>query len=225
MHTPRAVALLMGLPILAGLTEDQALALATGAEKRHFKNGEALIEADKVSGDMFIILSGRANVVLNAKDDKQVMIATLGLGECVGEMSAIDQQPHCTNVVADGPVQALKLKQTAFFNVLQDNARVSGTLLKSMFRHMMRANRQIMWLTTVSVQGRVARTLMDMATPHTDGQLHIKIKVTNVTLAKKVGASREMVGKALKEFQSNGFIEKLPSGGLRINDKRKKPRH
>jgi DNA-binding GntR family transcriptional regulator len=75
------------------------------------------------------------------------------------------------------------------------------------------------------VQGRVARTLMDMALPHANGQMHIKTKVSNVTLAKKVGASREMVGKALKEFQSNGFIEKLPSGGLRINDKRKKPRH
>jgi CRP-like cAMP-binding protein len=225
MHTPRAVALLMGLPILAGLTEDQALALATGAEKRHFKNGQALIETGKVTGEMFIILSGRANVVLNARDDKEVMIATLGLGECVGEMAAIDQQPHCTNVVADGPVQALKLKQTDFFSVLHNNTRVSGTLLKAMFRHMMRANRQIMWLTTVSVQGRVARTLMDMAIPHTDGQLHIKTKVTNVDLAKKVGASREMVGKALKEFQAKGFIEKLPSGGLRINDKRKKPRH
>jgi CRP-like cAMP-binding protein len=140
-------------------------------------------------------------------------------------MAAIDQQPHCTNVVADGPVQALKLKQTDFFSVLHNNARVSGTLLKAMARHMARANRQIMWLTTVSVQGRVARTLMDMARLHVDGQLHIKTKVTSVTLAKKVGASREMVGKALKEFQSNGFIEKLPSGGLRINDKRKKPRH
>jgi CRP-like cAMP-binding protein len=215
----------MGLPVMAGLTEDQALALATCAEKRHFKNREALIEAGKVTGEMFIILSGRANVVLNARDDKEVMIATLGMGECVGEMAAIDQQPHCTNVVADGPVQALKLKQTDFFSVLHDNAQVAGIMLKAMFRHMVRANRQIMWLTTVSVQGRVARTLMDMALPHADGHMHIKSKVSSVTLAKKVGASREMVGKALKEFQSTGFIEKLPSGGLRINDKRKKPRH
>jgi CRP-like cAMP-binding protein len=128
-------------------------------------------------------------------------------------------------VVADGKVQALKLRQTDFIRVLHENAQVAGIMLKAMFRHMVRANRQIMWLTTVSVQGRVARTLMDMALPHANGQMHIKTKVSNVTLAKKVGASREMVGKALKEFQSNGFIEKLPSGGLRINDKRKKPRH
>jgi CRP-like cAMP-binding protein len=225
MHTPLAVQLLMRLPLMSGLSEDQALALATAAEKRHFKSREVLIEAGQSTGHLFIILSGQANVMLNARDNKEVQIATLGIGECVGEMSAVDQKPHCTNVVADGPVQALKLKQSDFMNVLNNNPRVASTLLNAMFRHMARANRQIMWLTTVSVQGRVARTLMDLAL-HTDGgELQIKTKVSNVALAKRVGASREMVGKALKDFEAKGFIEKLPSGGLRINDKRKRPRH
>jgi CRP-like cAMP-binding protein len=225
MHTPRAVELLMRLPMMAGLTESQAGALALIAEKRHFKNGELLIEADKFTGELLIILSGRANVMLHARDNKEVLIASLGIGEYVGEMSALDQQPHCTNVVADGPLQALMLNQQTFVSVLHDNPQVASTLLKAMARHMVRADRQIMWLTAVSVQGRVARTLLELAAPNADGQLHIKTKLTNVALGKKVGASPEMVGKALKEFRSKGFIEKLPSGGLRINDKRKKPRH
>lgn len=199
--------------------------MAAAAEKRHFKKGEVMIEAGKITGDLFIILSGQASVMLGARGDKEVQLASLGIGECVGEMSALDQQPHCTNVVADGPVQALKLQQTDFINVLNDNPRVASTLLNAMFRHMARANRQITWLTTVSVQGRVARTLMDLALLTADGDLQIKTKVTNVALAKRVGASREMVGKALKDFEAKGFIEKLPTGGLRINDKRKRPRH
>jgi hypothetical protein len=40
-----------------------------------------------------------------------------------------------------------------------------------------------------------------------------------------VGASREMVGKDLKDFESKGFIQKIPLGGLHIIDKRKKPHH
>jgi CRP-like cAMP-binding protein len=223
-HKPIAASLLLRLPMLAGLTESQAMALSEGAQKKTFKNNEILVEAGQRSHHVFIILSGRANVILNIRDDKEVAIASLGIGEFVGEMAALDQQPHCTNVVAEGPLHALRLNPQTFVSVLCRNPHVASTLLKAMFRHMARANRQIMWLTTVGVQGRVARTLMDLAVPNEQGQLHIKTRVTSAALAKKVGASREMVGKTLKDFESKGFIRKTPSGGLHINDKRKKPR-
>jgi CRP-like cAMP-binding protein len=228
MHKPIAVALLLRLPMMAGLTESQAEALADAAQKKTFKNGERLVIAGESTDNMFLILSGRANVELSelsGDSDKTIAIATLGVGECIGEMSLVDQQPHCADVVADGPLHALVLNPQTFIAVLQENPQVAVRLLKAMFRHLARANRQIVWLSTVSVQGRVARTLMDLALLADNGELHIKTKVTAVALAKKVGASREMVGKALKEFQAKGFIQKALSGGLRINDKRKKPRH
>jgi CRP-like cAMP-binding protein len=225
MQKLTVVSLLMRLPILAGLTESQAEALADAAQKKTFKSGEHLVMARKSSDDMFLILSGRANVELQGDNDKTISIASLGVGDCIGEMSLLDQQPHCADVVADGPLQALVLNPQTFLDVLQENPQVAVRLLKSMFRHLARANRQIVWLSTVSVQGRVARTLMDLALLADNGDLHIKSKVTNVELAKRVGASREMVGKALKDFQAQGFIQKSPSGGLRINDRRQKPRH
>jgi CRP-like cAMP-binding protein len=224
MHKPIAVSLLLRLPMLAGLTESQAQALAEVAEKRTFKNGERVVMAGVPSGNMFLILSGRADVELRGDKDKAISIASLGAGDCIGEMSVLDQQPHCADVVADGPLDALVLNPQQFMAVLQENPQIAVGLLKAMSRHMVRANRQIVWLSTVSVHGRVARTLMDLALRSEDGELHVKTKVTNVALAKKVGATREMVGKALKDFQAKGFIQKTPAGGLRINDRRQRPR-
>jgi CRP-like cAMP-binding protein len=224
MQKPTAVSLLMRLPMLAGLTASQAESLADAAEKKTFKNGERLVIAGASTGNMFLILSGQVNVELMGDQDKTISIASLGVGECIGEMSVLDQQPHCADVVADGPLHALVLNPQTFMEVLQENPQIAVGLLKAMSRHLVRANRQIVWLSTVSVQGRVARTLMDLALQADNGELHVKTKVTNVALAKKVGASREMVGKALKDFQAKGFIQKTPSGGLRINDRRKKPR-
>lgn len=224
MHKPIAVSLLLRLPMLAGLTESQAQALAEVAEKRTFKNGERVVMAGVPSGNMFLILSGRAEVELRGDKDKVISIASLGAGDCIGEMSVLDQQPHCTDVVAHGPLDALVLNPQQFMAVLQENPQIAVRLLKAMSHHMVRANRQIVWLSTVSVHGRVARTLMDLALRSEDGELHVKTKVTNVALAKKVGATREMVGKALKDFQAKGFIQKTPAGGLRINDRRQRPR-
>ena len=224
MHKPAAITLLMRLPVLAGLTESQAEALANTARKLTFKNGEPLVVAGEVTDNIFLILSGRANVELLGDNGKAISVASLGVGDCIGEMSALDQLPPCANVVADGPLDALLLDPQIFISVLRENTWVAGRLLRAMSRHLVRASRQIVWLTTVSVQGRVARTLMDLALLADNGELHIKTKLTNVALAKKVGATREMVGKALIDFQAKGFIQKLPTGGLRINDRRRRTR-
>lgn len=224
MQKPTAVSLLMRLPMLAGLTASQAESLAEAAHKKTFKRGEYLVTSGESTGNMLLILSGRASVELKGNHNKIISIASLSVGDCIGEMAVLDQQPHCADVVADGPLDALVLNPQQFMTVLQENPQVAGGLLKAMSRHLVRANRQIVWLSTVSVQGRVARTLMELALQGGNGELHIKSKVTNVALAKKVGATREMVGKALKDFTTKGFIQKTPTGGLRINDRRQKPR-
>jgi CRP/FNR family transcriptional regulator, cyclic AMP receptor protein len=90
MHKPDAIALLMRLPMLAGLTKTQAEALAGAAQKKTFKNGESLVSAGQMTDSFFVILSGRANVILQGSGDKAIALATLGIGECIGEMSVLD---------------------------------------------------------------------------------------------------------------------------------------
>jgi Mn-dependent DtxR family transcriptional regulator len=65
---------------------------------------------------------------------------------------------------------------------------------------------------------------MDMATPLSSAELLIKGKVKHAAIAAKVGATREMVGKALKDLEANGFISKEPDGSIRVRDKRARPR-
>jgi CRP-like cAMP-binding protein len=97
-------------------------------KRRPLKNNEILVEAGQRLHHVFIILSGRANVILNIRHDKEVAIASLGIGEFVGEMAALDQQSHCTNVVAEGPLHALMLHPQTFVNVLHQNHQVANTL-------------------------------------------------------------------------------------------------
>jgi CRP-like cAMP-binding protein len=65
---------------------------------------------------------------------------------------------------------------------------------------------------------------MDMAKPLQSGDWHVKGKVKHSALADIVGASREMVGKALKELEAKGFISKKDDGSILIRNKRTQPR-
>jgi CRP/FNR family transcriptional regulator len=214
----------MRVPLLAGITEAEALSLFLASEKLCLKKNDRLVEMGQTEQALYVILSGQVNVMLMGSHGKAITLATLGAGECIGEMGALDQQPASASVIADSAIDVLRLNRDAFRDVLEQNPRISATILHTLARRLNNTHQQIIRLVTVSVQGRVARTLMDMATPFSTGELRIKGKVRQSALADKVGASRETVGRALKELEAKGFIKKTQDGSLQILDKRTRQR-
>jgi CRP/FNR family cyclic AMP-dependent transcriptional regulator len=224
MSGPSTIQLLMRVPLLAGITEAEAIALYIASEKVQFKKDKLLVKEGETEPSLYIILSGRVHVLLSGSKGKSVTLATLGAGECIGEMGALDQQPASATVIAVSSVDALRLDRLTFSDVLHQNPHIAATILKTLARRLNSTHQQIVRLASVSVQGRVAQTLMEMATPLSTAELLIKGKVKHAELAAKVGATREMVGKALKELETKGFICKEPDGSIRVRDKRSRPR-
>ena len=224
MSDPSSIQLLMRVPLLAGITEAEALSLYIASEKLRLKKNEVLVEMGQTEQAFYVILSGQVNVQLLGGHGKVLTLATLGAGECIGEMGALDQQPASASVIAVGTIDVLRLNRDAFKDVLDQNPHISATILKTLARRLNNTYLQIMRLVTASVQGRVARTLMDLATPLSSGELQIKGKVKHADLAAKVGASRQMVSKAIKGLEAMGFIEKNSDDNIRIRDKRARKR-
>ena len=68
----------------------------------------------------------------------------------------------------------------------------------------------------MDVYGRVAKTLLDLAAEK-DGKL-VTERITHKEIANMVGASREMVGRILKDLRKGGYIS-VDSGRIIINEK------
>jgi CRP-like cAMP-binding protein len=224
MSPQSTVQLLMRVPLLAGITEGEAYSLFEASQKLQFKKNDILVEMGQTAQSFYLILSGRVKVVLTGGKDKSVTLALLGAGECLGEMGVLDHQPASATVVAMGTVDVLRLDQDAFRDVLHRNPHISATILKTLVQRVNLTLQQIILLSTSSVQARVGRSLMGMATPLLAGELQIKGKVRQSELADQIGASRLMVGKALKDLEAKGFIKKKSDGTLRIIDKRVRQR-
>lgn len=80
------------------------------------------------------------------------------------------------------------------------------TMLRCSIQRLREADRKIGRLALMDVYGRVAAELLDMSEV-TDGQHVVTQKIVKRDLAKMVGASQEMVSRALKDLQAEGFIE------------------
>jgi CRP-like cAMP-binding protein len=211
------VELLRRVPLFRGLPELQISLLATAVEKRQFKRADLILVAGKKLGSLVIILSGQVRVLMVEDDGKQAVIASLGPWECFGEMSILDGEPQTATVIADTPVDALLLSGDAFLYCIQNSTQLAIAVLTSLVGRLRNANQKIASLAYVSVYGRVAQYLVDIATESPSGELLLAKKLSQVEMSQTLGASREMISQALKAFESQAFLEKTVSGQFKVN--------
>lgn len=216
--------LIRRVPLFAQLTDAQAVALADSVVKRRFKRGEAIVEQGKNSNALFIILNGRARVIMTDKQGREVILATLKVGDHIGEMSLIDNESHSANVEAEVLTDVLVLGRKEFMRCLAENSSMALGVMRVLVQRLRGADRKIGSLALTGVYGRVASALLESAEPDAHGVLCIKDKVSRQDIAKMVGASREMVSRVMRDFEEKGFIATLANGSVRVNERRTSPR-
>lgn len=220
MATLTKIELLKRVPLFAKLSDTQAISLIGSLEKQRYKRSDHIVDIGQKSNALFVILSGKARVIIVSDKGKEVVLANLGVGDCIGEMSLLDDQPHSATVVADSQMDVLILGRDAFTSCVMHNASLAVAVMHGLVDRLRRANQKIASLAFVSVYGRVARALLDSAQVDESGQLIVSKKISHAALSREIGASREMVSKALKEFEKQSFIRKLADGTLCIAERR-----
>lgn len=87
-----------------------AEALATGGEIVQFDAGADIVRQDGVDNDVFFLLAGEANVLVNDR-----FVGTRAEGTCIGEMAALDAAaPRSATVRAKSVVVTLRVPEPAF---------------------------------------------------------------------------------------------------------------
>lgn len=216
--------LIRRVPLFAMLTQLQAESLAGAVGKKRFKRGEFIVEQGKRYGSLFIILAGRARVVVTDRRDREVILATMHPGDYVGEMSLIDHEPHSATVEAEVQTDALVLGGEDFTRCLLENTSTMTAVMRGLVQRLRAADRKIESLALMNVYGRVANVLLDSAVANADGVRVIRDKISRQDIAKMVGASREMVSRVMKDFEEQGFTETREDGSLVVKERRLKPR-
>jgi CRP-like cAMP-binding protein len=216
--------LIRRVPLFSMLTPPQIESLAQAVSKKRLKRGEILVAQGENRNALYIILTGHTRVVVTDSKGREVILATLHSGECVGEMSLIDGEPHSATVVADVEVDVLILGRDDFLRCLSESPAMCFAVMHALVQRLRKAGQNISSLALMGVYGRVAKVLIDSAVADEQGALITRDKVSRQNLAKMVGASREMVSRVMKDFEEQGFIRSLEGGMVRVYERRVLPR-
>lgn len=197
------------VPLFEGLDEAQQNSLRSKMGQTTLRRGEVLFEEGEPGNRLYIITDGKVKLGHTSMDGRENLLAVLGPGEIIGELTLFDPGPRSTTATAVSPVTLLHLDHADLNAILDTNPTMGKHMLRALARRLRRTNESLADLVFSDVPGRVAKALLDLAdrfgTPAEDG-VHVPHDLTQEELAQLVGASRETVNKSLADFVSRGWI-------------------
>jgi CRP/FNR family transcriptional regulator, cyclic AMP receptor protein len=197
--------ILKTVPIFSHFSDHELAAVFPAVQHRSYPRHSFMLRAGERSDALYIILSGRAKVVIDDGEGREVTLSTIGASEFFGEMSLIDEKPRSASVEALEACEVLYISKSAFMACLKGNFDAAMLMLKSVVSRLRDADRKIASLALMDVHGRVARLLMDVAR-QVNGEW--VVDTGSEEMARMVGASREMVSRVLKDMRESGLIRR-----------------
>jgi CRP/FNR family cyclic AMP-dependent transcriptional regulator len=104
------------------------------------------------------------------------------------------------------PCHLLVLSRSAFEECLAQNPDLALQLLKGLARRVRRLTESARTLALKDVFGRIVALLKDLAVER-DGTQIVGERLTHQEIAKRIGASREMVSRIMKDLETGGYLE------------------
>ncbi len=213
--------LLRRIELFRELTLEQLTRVNDLLHRRTCGQGSPLIAAEHPGEVVYIIYSGTVKIYTDGEDEADVILAILGAGEVVGEMSLIDHMGRSANVVALEPTVLFWMGRAEFWECLHSFPALTVALAGVLSRRVRLANAQIQAMATLDVSGRVARQILAFAQeygrPSPAGTL-IPIRLTQTDLAGLVGASRVRVNQALSVWKQNKCLSVDRSHRITLRD-------
>jgi len=194
-------------PTSAADTLDDALLreiAGKGGIKRYPAQSILINEGDS-SDSIYILLSGRVKVYSTNAEGKEVVIATHGAGEYIGELS-LDGGVRSASVMTLEPTTCSVVSGASLREFIAAHPDFASHLIRKLIRSVRQATESVKSLALEDVYARVVRLLTDLSDPRADGQRRVRERLTQQGIADRIGASREMVSRIFKDLSAGGYI-------------------
>jgi len=177
--------------------------------KRKYPAKKTIIHAGTESDTLYYIVKGSVSVLLEDKDDHEIVLDYLNDGDFFGEMGLFSQPSNRSAwVKARSDSEIAEISYAKFNSLRQKIPDVLFEISTQIANRLRKTSRKVGDLAFLDVTGRIAGTLLELAKQpdamtHPDG---MQIKITRQELGKIVGCSREMAGRVLKILEEQELI-------------------
>jgi CRP-like cAMP-binding protein len=208
--------------LLSSLPENLLTNLFSGATALRLGADEVLFLAGDSGDGCYRVDDGLLKVTMMSRSGNERILAFLGPGAVVGELSVIDGRPRSAAVVGVRPAALSFLSRTAFEQFAEKHPEVYKTLIALLAARLRETDTTIAAGSFLPLKGRLASTLLELANDFGQdvgqGRTVIHQKIAQGDLAAMAGIARENVSRILNDWKRRKLISRL-SGYYCLEDK------
>ena len=171
--------------------------------KKFPKNTVILGQGDDTDS-LYVIVKGKVDVFLHNDKGKEIIINTLGESESFGELAPLGGIPRQASIITTEESTFGIISRQVFMDTLLARPTISMRIIDLLISRIQDLTEEVSSLALEDVYNRVVRVLYKHA--EEVGEKLITEKLTQQDIASRVGATREMVHRILKELKTGGYI-------------------
>lgn len=203
-NDPDLGSLMADIPLFSGLTDDDLRLIKENAVVRTFPKGTVLIFEGDLTTALYVVLKGRAKAVSIDEEGRQIIHNEFKAGDIFGEMSFLDGKPRCATVLTSTIATVAIFERKNVEKLLCNRPQLTLRIIQGLLKKLRDATRKVEELVFMDAFGRVTQLLTQLAGPRKS----IGIRLTHQDIAERVGASREMISRILRELVKSGYISR-----------------
>jgi CRP-like cAMP-binding protein len=199
--------------LLSGLPAHISMRLFKTATPVHLDADEVLFLAGDSGDGCYRVEEGLLKVTMVSRSGAERILAFLGPGAIVGELSIIDGLPRSATVVAVRKAKLSFVSRAAFETCAKKYPDIYKSLVTLLASRLRETDEAIAAESFLPLKGRVACTLLELAQNFGQdvgaGRIVIRQKIGQSDLAAMAGIARENVSRILNDWKRRKLVSRL----------------
>ncbi len=172
--------------------------------QRRFPARAVIVQEGDRPDSLFFIVEGRVKAYVSDGHGREVILSTMGPGEYFGEV-ALDEGPRSATVMSLEPCVLSVLPLADLDRVIRDDPAFAADFIKRLLARIRTLTKNVGSLALMDAYGRVARLLLESAVTR-EGIQFVPERLTQADIASRVGCTREMVSRIMKDLVQRGHV-------------------
>ena len=194
--------------------------LAQRGVLRNYKRGAVLMDEGDRGDTMLVVLSGRlkayselgntrlanGNAAGASGQGREITYGVYGPGSLVGEM-AMDGGPRSASVMTLEPSMCSVISRDTVLNFIGEQPEFAFELLGRVIARARQATHSMRSLVMTDAYGRLCELLTSLSVSNGRDGVVVSERLTHRDIGNRIGCSREMVSRLLKDLETGGYLE------------------
>jgi CRP/FNR family transcriptional regulator len=211
----QAIDSLASVPYFSGVDNKTLEAIAAVAIRRKYKAGQTVFLEGQPSTGLFVVEEGNLKSVKISTGGREQVIRVVGSGDVFNAIGVLASATNPGTVIALESATVWIIERESLLRLLNKHPALAGMIIQALAARIQRLMKQVEDLSLRSVEGRLARLLIEEASQ--DVVLRRKWD-TQAEMAARLGTVTDVLNRTLRRMGDEGLIE-VERDQIRILDK------